>query len=113
MIEPSKQYYNLVKNRRCHTSNACLSNYSGQQVKFVEEDSHDPSYNLYSGIAAYATFYNPRGRAVWKTTSSLADELDRIEAPSFIDYLSVDRKAANSSSCRLFLSTAMLLGPSH
>lgn len=84
-IEPNDDYYSqLVKNRKCFTSNSLAGSYAGEIVEFsmclaasgVLDENVGPFTN--------------RNHIVNKTTTTLASILKEYNAPAIIDYLSLD-----------------------
>lgn len=84
-IEPHDGFYReLVTNRSCHTCNDLVSDIAGKTVPFVIKGHLSGIDDENKGEGTQST------EIVEKTTSTLEQVLDRFEAPSIIDYLSLD-----------------------
>lgn len=84
-IEPNDYYYEqLVKNRSCHCINELAYSTSGVTVPFAVCESVSGIIDRNMG-----PFTKPK-QVVEKTTTTLSSILDRCNAPSIIDYLSLD-----------------------
>ncbi|MEM1432610.1 MAG: FkbM family methyltransferase [Pseudomonadota bacterium] len=91
--EPNAKYFKqLVANRECQLSDSCIGSRTGQRVDFILADD-------FGAIADYAELdhnadirraYKAAGEVTTMTTISLADFLERCNAPKHIDYLSID-----------------------
>lgn len=86
-IEPNTDYFvQLQKNRRCHVSNALISDVSGVEKMFAMA-------GMAGGIldTSVGPFTHGATTAInKKITTTLATVLDSVGAPSVIDYLSLD-----------------------
>jgi FkbM family methyltransferase len=88
----------LKKNRDCHVDNFCVSKSTGELVDFTEVNV-DSDMGL-SGITKHASYdhhANTRKENSIKykvETISLADLLDKYNAPDVIDYLSIDTEGS-------------------
>ena len=90
-IEPGRQYAELVENRQCSISDACLYDRSGVVVEF-KEDSKSAHFN---GIVDHLGRHRNRsGTLHEKTTTTLWEVLDEFGAPEFIEYLSLDTEGS-------------------
>jgi FkbM family methyltransferase len=95
-VEPIPQIYSeLVKNRpnsKCFS----LAVYNKSDLTVSFSISHESS--LYSGITENIDYYTERVNRnktiIDVTTVSLTDLLDRAEAPTFIEYLSLDTEGS-------------------
>jgi FkbM family methyltransferase len=84
-IEPNNDYFaRLKKNRRCHVSNALVSDVSGVEKEFAMTGAAGGILDENAGP------FTRGGRVVCKTTTTLEAVLDDVGAPSIIDYLSLD-----------------------
>lgn len=84
-IEPNENYYTeLIKNRKCNTTDELIYSEKGKIVDF--------SYcNALSGIIDNNVGLINKNRIhSKKITTTLADVLDKFDAPNVIDYLSLD-----------------------
>ena len=86
-IEPNLDFYEkLVKNRKCTCDNSCIAG-ERKQVNFRVA-------GYYSGIEDELKEWHRSewdgGEAVSKVTKLLSDVLDQYDAPSTIDYISLD-----------------------
>lgn len=95
--EPNPKYFKqLQMNRNCITSDVCISNSTGESVKFIFA-------NEYGGIANIAKEgkhsdkvkpYEDSGKVALLETISLNDFLTKHNAPKNIDYLSIDTEGS-------------------
>jgi len=91
--EPNPKFFDqLQRNRSCIVAQDCISGESGRKVQFVLADE-------FGGIAEYKDVdlhgnrrmaYMEQGNVIDLTTISLNDFLEKYDAPTCIDYLSVD-----------------------
>ena len=89
-IEPNSFFYKkLVDNRRCHTSNELLYSSSGLELEFT-------NYSYLGGIKKHlrSKILDKNLEYIKKTTTTLTDELDKINAPSIINYFSLDTEGS-------------------
>jgi FkbM family methyltransferase len=91
-IEPVANRYQLLKqNRRCQTDPRCVSGVSGERVVFKV----DRSATVFSGITDYMSTYRDRsGDTIELVTVTLTEVLNDHNAPSVIDYLSLDTEGS-------------------
>ena len=84
-IEPNDNYMEeLKKNRKCNISNDLVYSHEGEKVNFalceaasgIMDNNIDP--------------FTKKDTYVLKTTNTLGNVLDRVNAPKVIDYLSLD-----------------------
>lgn len=104
--EPNpRMYAQLVRNRRCVVSDACIGPHTGEEVEFVLADE-------FGGMLAHidedmhaarrrAYLADPANRATLRT-ESLNDLLLRLGAPRTIDYISVDTEGSEFEILRDF-----------
>lgn len=84
-IEPNDDYFlKLTQNRKCHTVNALAYSEAGHEVDFSLCQA--ASGVLDENVGPFTT----KNRVVKKTTTTLSKILDDCNAPSVIDYLSLD-----------------------
>ena len=85
----------LQENRDCATSNACISSVSGEEVSFLVQ-------SCYSGIETHSEkkdYPNEDGVVDYKetitlTTKTLDEVLREKQAPTFIEYVSIDTEGS-------------------
>jgi FkbM family methyltransferase len=84
-IEPNDKYFEALRhNRSCHLSNKLISGVANEEVEFsicgaasgIVDDNIGP--------------FTSKTETIKKTTTTLANVLDEINAPNVIDYLSLD-----------------------
>lgn len=98
VVEPSPQFNTLIrKNRSCFVDTRCVYTKSNKIVDFVEHKS-----SSLSGIQCYndanrAELSGKESRVIQLNTISLNDLLGHYEAPSIIDYISVDTEGSEFS----------------
>jgi FkbM family methyltransferase len=87
MSEPNPRYNkSLPENRRCQIDLRCVSNTTGDTVKFQCADQSG-----WPGMVGHIyNESNSRGNVIDVETITLNDLLDQHDAPSQIDYISVD-----------------------
>jgi hypothetical protein len=84
-IEPNDNYINQLKlNRKCNISNDLVYSHSGEVIEFSLCGA--TSGVIDENIGPFTSKTN----IVKKVTTTLADILDKYNAPSVIDYLSLD-----------------------
>jgi FkbM family methyltransferase len=84
-IEPNNTFFDKLKhNRKCHVSNELIYSVKGIEVDFAMD--REASAILDKNTSAFTN----KSIVVKKTTTTLADVLDAFNAPSLIDYLSLD-----------------------
>lgn len=105
LAEPNPKYYKeLIKNRDCICSNACISTQSGEEVQFVLAEE-------FGGIDEFASegkhkdkveAFKEQQKILNLSTISLKDFLVEHNAPKQIDYLSVDTEGSEYSILKSF-----------
>ena len=103
--EPNPTFFERLKvNRKCLTSNRCIAERSGDEVEFIFADE-------YGGIADYADHdshsqkreaYETLSGTTRLTTISLEDFLLEHNAPSTIEYLSIDTEGSEFDILKSF-----------
>ena len=103
--EPNPTFFERLKvNRKCLTSNRCIAERSGDEVEFIFADE-------YGGIADYADHdshsqkreaYETLSGTTTLTTISLEDFLLEHNAPSTIEYLSIDTEGSEFDILKSF-----------
>lgn len=97
LAEPNPVWHpDLRTNRSVHIEIKCVSSKSGEIVSFITTNDTDPEL---SGIAKFSDadhFAETRshGQRIELETISLDDLLDKYEAPSLIDYMSIDTEGS-------------------
>lgn len=89
-IEPNPIYEeSLKKNRKCHVCYDLVYSSSGKEMSFTMAD-------LLSGITSDINKHKfiLANKAIQLKTTTLTEVLDRYEAPSYIDYLSLDTEGS-------------------
>ena len=91
LVEPAKVFHDALKsNRKCNIDFSCIGPTTGQKVYFMEEDFEHRHYSHVFGYPGSKSF-NYADKYVLETVS-LDDILDRYNAPSIIDFVSIDTK---------------------
>jgi len=95
--EPNPKFFEqLRRNRTCHVSSSCVHRVSGEKMQFVLADA-------YGGLVDHArddehhakrAAYEENGDVIEVETISLMDLLDHYNAPTTIDYLSIDTEGS-------------------
>lgn len=84
-IEPNDNYMEeLKKNRKCNISNDLVYSHEGEKVKFALCEATSGIMDNNIGP------FTKKDTYVLKTTNTLGNVLDRVNAPKVIDYLSLD-----------------------
>jgi FkbM family methyltransferase len=97
LAEPNPYWHSdLGKNRQTFIDHKCVSSKSGETVAFLATDSSDPEL---SGMQAFADgdhfkSLREKGKAIQVQTTSLNDLLLSHNAPTNIDYLSIDTEGS-------------------
>ncbi|MFC7689621.1 FkbM family methyltransferase [Paeniroseomonas aquatica] len=97
LAEPNPIWHQeLINNRKCFIEKKCISSKSGDIVSFVTTNDTDPEL---SGIEQFSDadhFAETRrqGHRVRLETISLDDLLEKYNAPSAIDYMSIDTEGS-------------------
>lgn len=91
LAEPGKCFHtDLPKFRSCHIDHGCVAKTSNEKVFFLEEKEPKQLYSHVHGYVGSKSF-EYEDRYILETIS-LNDLLDKYDAPSIIDYISVDTK---------------------
>jgi FkbM family methyltransferase len=93
-IEPGvDEFVDLQNNRKCHCVNKAVYSKSGLKMDFVKKLN-----GLVSGLKEHYDFKTwesvPTERIYIVETETLTDILDRLEAPKYIHYMSLDTEGA-------------------
>ncbi len=96
LAEPSPVFHDdLRANRDCHVDTDCVWSESGQELEFiVAPDPWFSSPEATSDLDMKKGRKRTGGETVRVPTVSLADLLDRYDAPGFIDYISLDTEGS-------------------
>lgn len=106
LAEPNSVWHNdLSKNRTCNISKKCVYSSTGKEIEFIASDAAD-----ISGIKEFASKdehaeNRNKGKTITVPTISLVDLLDEYNAPSVIDYLSVDTEGSEYCILEAFFET--------
>jgi FkbM family methyltransferase len=93
LAEPSPQWRaDLAENRSCHIDNRAVWSQSGVELDFF--DATSPELSTIGDFAAHDNHSRKLSSAERVMTVSLQDLLDEYQAPSYIDYLSVDTEGS-------------------
>ena len=94
LAEPARIWHeDLVRNRNCFIEKNCVYSETGKELEFLEQSGM-------SGLAAFGrndmhSKYRERHSVKYSvSTISLNDLLDKYEAPTQIDYLSIDTEGS-------------------
>jgi FkbM family methyltransferase len=93
LCEPATMWHEeLFKNRKCHIDTNCVSNTTGDTVRFIEAGE-------FSSMADYAKtdhhYENRENKTEYEVqTITLHDLLDKYNAPKTVDYLSIDTEGS-------------------
>lgn len=103
-IEPIKDDYDkLIINRTCHCCNLAIYSNSGEELEFDIYDYHSSS-GLNKHINEHS--YNYIGQSIKEKvivkTITLNDLLELYNAPSFIEYMSLDTEGSEYEILRVF-----------
>jgi FkbM family methyltransferase len=93
-IEPGvDEFVNLQKNRKCHCVSKAVYSKSGLKMDFVKKAN-----GLLSGLKEHYDFETwksaPTEKVYTVETETLTDILDRLGAPKYIQYMSLDTEGA-------------------
>jgi Methyltransferase FkbM domain len=110
LAEPARAYhYNLLRNRSCIIDTRCVYSESGLSLDFLETENNATSLTEYSTIADYAESGDAHAKARLENatkykvdTISLMDLLDSNDAPSLIDFMSVDTEGSEADILEMF-----------
>lgn len=95
LAEPGRNWHEqLFQNRQCHVDTSCIWQETGEHLEFLEASKGE-----YSTIEKFTmSDHHSRKRISNQTyrvkTLSLEDLLDRYQAPTTIDYLSIDTEGS-------------------
>jgi len=95
--EPNPKFFEqLLRNRTCHLSSACVHRVSGEKMQFVLADAYGGLMDHARADQHFATraAYEENGDVMEVETTSLMDLLDQCDAPRTIDYLSIDTEGS-------------------
>ena len=95
--EPNPKFFQkLQQNRTCKLSPACVYRSSGKQKRFVLADAYGGLEDLGQDDQHVdkRNAYAEAGNVIEVTTTSLMDLLNQMEAPTVIDYLSIDTEGS-------------------
>ena len=93
--EPARQYHDALKNNRsCYIETDCVWSKTGKSLRFNET-----SVGYYSTIAQFSNHdkhhaHRKNGKRYPVSTISLMDLLEKYNAPSHIDFLSIDTEGS-------------------
>ena len=110
-VEPIKDDYNkLVNNRTCHCSNMAVYSKSDEELEF---DIYE--YNLLSGLNKHVSTHTgePIKEKVVVKTITLNDLLEKYNAPSFIEYMSLDTEGSEYEMLIVFDLNKYKIGLMH
>lgn len=93
-IEPGiEDFRNLEKNRKTHCINKAVYSKSGLKLNFIKKEC-----GLLSGLSDHYDYKvwgsKPTEREYLVETETLTDILDRVGAPKYIHYMSIDTEGA-------------------
>jgi FkbM family methyltransferase len=91
-VEPiDRNYQKLLHNRSCHPCSYAIHSKSGEKLEFDIYEN-----DLLSGLNKYINTYKnkPIKEKVIVNTMSLNDLLNKYDAPSFIEYMSLDTEGS-------------------
>ena len=96
LAEPAKYWHEeIVKNRDCHIEKNCVWSRTGEILKFNQVESANVStIDLFSNVADGHQKARRKSTVYEVNTISLLDLLDKYQAPSSIDYLSIDTEGS-------------------
>ena len=110
-VEPIKDDYNkLINNRSCHCSDLAVYSKSNEELEFNIYE-----YNLLFGLNKHVNTYSnqPIKEKVIVKTITLNDLLEKYNAPSFIEYLSIDTEGSEYEILSVFNFTKYKFGLIH
>ena len=99
-VEPIKDdYEKLIKNRSCFCSNLAIYSKSNEELEFNIYE-----YKLFSGIDKHINTFidQPIKEKVIVKTITLNDLLEKYNAPSFIEYMSIDTEGSEYEILSVF-----------
>ena len=97
IVEPAKYWHaDLIKNRSCNIDLGCVWSESNQKVMFNETDEADIEFSTIDTFSSADQYASRRsnGNKYPVDTISLLDLLKKYNAPSQIDYLSIDTEGS-------------------
>ena len=95
LAEPNPFWHEeLFKNRICNISKECVYSETGKEIEFIASDTPDISGIKEFGSKDEHTTNRNKGQIILVPTISLVDLLDKYNAPSEIDYLSIDTEGS-------------------
>lgn len=97
LAEPNPLWHSeLMLNRSAFIEEKCVAARSGDIVTFITTDDVDPELSGIAGFAAADHFAETRcrGQRIQLETISLDDLLDKYDAPSTIEYMSIDTEGS-------------------
>jgi FkbM family methyltransferase len=101
LAEPSPQWHaELCENRSCHIDNRAVWSETGVELEFF--DATSPELSTIGDFATHDNHSRKLSSAEKVITVSLVDLLDQYQAPSFIDYLSVDTEGSEFEVLKSF-----------
>ena len=90
-IEPQENYYQqLIKNRSCHTDNSVMYSVKGKSITFSA--TNDELAGITSHIDKH--IHAAKSKQVKLTTDTLTNVLNKYNAPTNIDYMSLDTEGS-------------------
>jgi len=96
VCEPNPEYHSkIISNRKCHVDLNCVYSVSNRKIKFLcVNDAVDLStIGEYAGLDEHASA-RQNNKVIDVNTISLNDLLEKYNAPSNIDYLSIDTEGS-------------------
>jgi FkbM family methyltransferase len=93
LAEPAKMWHeSLQANRKCHIDFSCVSITTGDTVKFTEAGEYS---TISDYIKADHHYHKRQSKTEYEVpTITLQDLLDKYNAPTVIDYLSIDTEGS-------------------
>ncbi|MCP4386250.1 MAG: FkbM family methyltransferase [Hyphomicrobiales bacterium] len=93
VAEPNPDWHaDLGKNRRCSISHECVAAHSGSEISF--DCVVDPALSTMTDLTPADSHEREVARRVRVPTISLNDLLDRHDAPTVVDYVSIDTEGS-------------------
>jgi FkbM family methyltransferase len=97
LLEPSPRYYNVLKQKRnCITDDLCVSDKTGETVKFIEVKNYEMVSGMHSDAFKdnWSDIRKQHGIEYNVNTISLKDLLDKHNAPQTVNYISIDTEGS-------------------
>ncbi len=97
LAEPNPIWHSaLAANRRVAIEHRCVSSTSGENVAFTTTNDSDPELSAISKFSEVDHFAELRrqGKVIEVETISLSDLLEKYQAPTEIDFLSIDTEGS-------------------